>query len=221
MVRVLDKEKARTLRAAGKTYTEIKQALGVSKGTLSAWLADMPLSAEQIRQVRDLNPRRIETFRETMKAKRMARLRNAYDKARIDIGVLSERDLFIAGLYLYWGEGTKAARGKIALTNTNPAMIRTFLEWSRNLGFSLQDARVRLHLYADMEVEKEIKFWSHELHVPVRQFRKPYVKKSMLSDITYKNGFGHGTCSVEFDNVATWEYITMALKYLGEQCTRP
>lgn len=221
MARVADKEKARRLRAGGKTYTEIKQALGVGKGTLSAWLFDMPLTSEQIRQVRDLNPRRIEHFRETMSRKRDARLQVAYSKAQKEIGTLSRRDVFIAGLYLYWGEGTKAARGKVALTNTNPAMLLSFLEWAKIMGLSHTDARVRLHLYTDMSVQKEILFWSKTLSIPKNQFRKPYIKSSSLSGLTYKTGYGHGTCSIEFENMPLWEYITMALKYLGEQRIRP
>ncbi len=108
MTRTLDREKARTLRAKGKSYSEIKKELGIGKGTLSEWLKDMPLSSEQIRLLRDLNPKRIEHFRETMRKKREASFATTYERAKKDIGELSPRDLFIAGLYLYWGEGLKA-----------------------------------------------------------------------------------------------------------------
>jgi len=123
MTRFADREKARKLRSEGKSYSEIKEVLGIGKGTLSAWLQDMPLSREQIRRLRDLSPRRIESFRETMRRKRDTRLLNSYEKVAKDIGTLSKRDIFIAGIYLYWGEGTKSAPGKVSIANTDPDVL--------------------------------------------------------------------------------------------------
>src|ERR1700739_3628166 len=46
--------KARELRASGRTYDEIAAELGVSKGSVSLWVRDMPrrgrLSSEEFRQ---------------------------------------------------------------------------------------------------------------------------------------------------------------------------
>jgi hypothetical protein len=221
MARFADKEKARSLRSQGKTYSEIKQILNINKSTLSGWLSDMPLSSEQMRNVRDLNPRRIEHFRNTMLAKRDERLQIAYTKAHQDIGVLSRRELFIAGLYLYWGEGLKSARGTVGIANTDPAMIRTFLTWLDTIGISKDQVRIRLHLYDDMNIQEQTSFWSKELRISNTQFRKPYIKKSSLTGLTYKNGFGQGTCNITFASMPMWEYITMALKRLRELHTRP
>ena len=221
MTRFLDRERARTLRKRGKSYSEIKQILKVGKGTLSAWLRDMPLSALQMRAIRDLNPKRIEKFRATMRHKREVRMLQAYERAVKDIGTLSKRDLFIAGLYLYWGEGTKAHRGNTIMTNTDPAVIRAFLDWANLIGLPKERMYVRLHLYADMNAKKEVRFWSKELDMSLKQFRNPHMKRSLLSNLTYKTGFGHGTCDIRFENIATWEYITMALKRLRELHIRP
>lgn len=220
MARLADKEKARRLRTQGKSYSEIKQRLGVGKGTLSAWLADMPLTPEQMRHVRDFNPRRIEHFRETMSKKRDARLHIAYERARKDIGKLSRRDLFIAGLYLYWGEGNKSGRGNVGISNTDPGVIRAFLDWARTVGIPRERLYARLHLYTDMNIAKETLYWAKMLRFSLQQFRKPYIKKSALSGLTYKT-VGHGTCNIRFENVPMWEYITMALKYMRELHMRP
>ncbi|OGG79409.1 hypothetical protein A3A39_00415 [Candidatus Kaiserbacteria bacterium RIFCSPLOWO2_01_FULL_54_13] len=221
MTRFLDREKARTLRAQGKSYSEIKSTLGVSKGTLSEWLKDMPLAPEQIRRLRDLNPKRIEHFRETMRNKRESRLHTAYERAKRDVGRLSRRDAFIAGLYLYWGEGTKSARGKTEITNTDPYVLVAFLQWLEMLGVSRRGISVRLTLYTDMNVQQETRFWSRMLQVSSKQFRKPHIKRSALVGLSRKSGYGHGTCSVIFDNVPMWEYISMALKRLREMHSRP
>ena len=199
---------------------EIKELLKVGKGTLSVWLEDMPLTPAQMRKVRDFNPHRIERFRETMSKKRDARLKIAYERARKDIGKLSRRELFIAGLYLYWGEGNKSGKANIGISNTDPAVILAFLDWAKVMGMPRERLYVRLHLYVDMDIEKETLFWSEIIQLPLRQFRKPYIKTSTLSGLTYKT-VGHGTCNVRFENMPMWEYITMALTYLRERHTRP
>lgn len=176
----------------------------------------MPLSGEQIRLLRDLNPQRIERYRETRRKQREARLELAYERARVDIGTITEREFFIAGLYLYWGEGTKTSHHSTNLANTDPAMIRAFLDWLDVVGIPRTLVRVKLHLYKDMDAEKEIRYWCKETGLSRKNFRPPYIKKSNLSDITYKNGYGHGTCNVVFENARVWEYINMALKRIKE-----
>ena len=51
----------------------------------------------------------------------------------IKFNALSQR-LFLAGLFLYWGEGTKAQNSLVALTNTNPAMLKFFIKWLKLFG---------------------------------------------------------------------------------------
>lgn len=221
MTRFLDREKARVLRTKGKSYSEIREVMNVSKGTLSEWLKDMPLTAERMRQLRDLNPRRIEKFRETMRKKRDETMSAAYEKARVHIGTLSQRELFIAGIYLYWAEGTKSYRGKNEISNTDPSIIRAFLQWLLAQGIPKENIRVRLQLYKDMSVRTETRHWSKLLNIPAKQFRKPSIKDSQLVGLTRKQGHGHGTCDLIFDNVPLWEYITGALKYVREQHMRP
>lgn len=216
MTRIQDRERARTLRKQGKSYSEIKELLDVGKGTLSVWLRDMPLSEKQLRELRDLNPKRIEKYRETRRRQREARLEEAYKKASQDIGNLSRRELFLAGLYLYWGEGTKSSKGAVVAANTDPKMIQAFIKWLEILDVKRGHLKVKLHLYRDMNPKKEMLFWSKELRIPLENFRSPYIKNSNLADISYKNGHGHGTCNLIFENMPLWEYIMMALKRIRE-----
>src|SRR3989344_4892962 len=102
------KQKAIKLRLAGHSYSQIKEKIRVSKSTLSGWLEKFTLSEKRIKELRDNNPRRIENYRNTMRKKKEARLRDIYATVSRDIGSLTKRDLFLAGLFLYWGEGTKS-----------------------------------------------------------------------------------------------------------------
>ena len=129
MARKLDKQKAIKLRQKGLSYSQIKEKLGINKSTLSGWLNDMPLSEDRIKELRDFSPQRIERYRNIMREKKDARLKGVYKKVSSDIGVFSKREIFLLGLFLYWGEGTKAANSSTQLTNTNPAMIKFFIKW--------------------------------------------------------------------------------------------
>src|SRR3989344_3183192 len=103
MARKKDKQKVLAMRAKGMSYSQIKEKIKISKSTLSAWLKDLPLSEKRIKELRDNNPIRIEKFRNTMRAKKEIRLGKVYKKVASDICDLSKRDLFLAGLFLYWG----------------------------------------------------------------------------------------------------------------------
>jgi hypothetical protein len=214
MARVQDKQKALVLRKEGKSYSEIKVLLGVSKSTLSGWLSDFPLSPDRIKELRDHSPRRIESFRNTMRIKRESRLEIIYNKVKTDIGKISNREALIGGMFLYWGEGGKTLNSTVALSNTDPSMLKFYIHWLSLLGVSTKEIRVTLHIYADMESGETVSFWSKELGLPASSFTKPYIKKSNLTDLTYKNGFGHGTCMVRYYDQKLSDYIAMALKYL-------
>ncbi len=216
MARKLDKRKAIVLRKKGYSYSQIKEKLGINKSTLSGWLYDMPLPEERIRELRDFSPKRIERYRNTMRVKKEARLEEVYKKASKDIGQFSKREIFLLGLFLYWGEGTKSASCSTQLTNTNPAMIKFFIKWLELFGVKRKDLKIKLHLYSDMNIKQSIDFWSKELRIPVGQFQRPYIKITKLKSITYKNGFGKGTCCVIFENRDIWEYIKMGLKYISD-----
>jgi len=215
MARKKDKQKALIMRQKGMSYSQIKEKLNVSKSTLSGWLYDMPLSAERIRELQADSPIRIEKYINTMRAKRETRLKEVYKKASKDIGVFSGREVFLIGLFLYWGEGTKAQKNSVTLTNTNPAMLKFFIKWLELFDVKRESLKIKLHLYSDMDIKNSIDFWSKELKIPLSQFRKPYIKKTMFKSITYKNGFGQGTCCVMFDNRDLWEYIIMGLKCIS------
>lgn len=214
MARKYDKNKALTLRSQGYSYSQIKEELNVSKSTLSAWLSNYPLSPDRIKELRDRNPRRIENYINTMRLKREVKFATALEKAAKDIGSLSKRDLFIGGFFLYWAEGSKTRSGSFSLGNTDPSMLIFYIQWLDSLGIPKDDLKIKLHLYRDMDIKKEIKFWCKKLGVKEQQFIKTYVKDSLLSGLTYKNGFGHGTCNISVNKTDPARYILMGIRYI-------
>ncbi len=212
----LEKERAIQMRLRGMSYSQIKDKIKVSKSSLSLWLEKYPLSQEKIRELRDWNPRRIENCRNTKLKKRQNKLETIYKAVAKEIGSLSKRDLFIGGLFLYWGEGTKASRSLLVCTNTDPSMIKFFIKWLDLLGIERDKLKIRLHLYVDMNIKVETKFWSDNLGIRKENFKNPYIKESKFSNLTYKNGFGHGTCNLYYADSEVYNRVMMSLKYLRD-----
>lgn len=216
MRKTKQKSYALKMRKQGMSYSQIKSEINVSKSTLSLWLKDFPLSTERISALRANSPRRIEKFRNTMRMKREKSFNDVFHRVSGELGRLSNRDILIGGIFLYWGEGSKSADYTTAVSNTDPSILNFFIKWLSLFGIKKDKLKISLHLYSDMNINKEIDYWSKELGVPRGNFKKPYVKKSKLAGLSYKNGFGHGTCNVKYFNKEMWQYTTMALKYIRE-----
>ena len=99
------REKARELRLKGLTYDQIQVELGCSKGSISLWVRDLPKperrdSAEQAK----LAARK---RWEHELAVRDAKRQETKAAAAREIGAMTERELFLVGVGLYWAEGSK------------------------------------------------------------------------------------------------------------------
>jgi transcriptional regulator with XRE-family HTH domain len=214
MAKLQEHDEAIKLRKRGLSYSEIAKKLHVSRSTLSLWLKDMPLSYEQIQLLRGKSPRRIEKFRETMRKKKQAEEDRVFADIKSRFSTLSKRERILAGLYLYWGEGTKSAPCTVAITNTDPDVLKFFLKWLNEFSIKNNQVSVVLHLYKDMDYDKERIFWSTYLNVPESCFKKPHIKQSKLSGLSYKNGFGHGTCSVRYFKKDLYLFIRAGLRMI-------
>jgi hypothetical protein len=216
MAKVLEKRKVIELRLQGKSYSEIKKIVNVSKSSLSLWLKNVPLTEEQILGLKKKKERAVERYRETMKLKRMRRS-SCYYVNQINKWIpLSDREIFIAGLFLYLGEGNKVSRNSVGITNTDPSVIKFALYWIINsLKVPKEKVRVQLHLYNDMNFEKESNFWLRELQMEKSCLTKPYIKKSFKTSLDQK-GFGHGTCGLFVHKTIIKENILLAIRAITD-----
>lgn len=216
MTKFIERSKVRQLRKEGKSYSEILKIIKVSKSSLSLWLKDVPLSEGQIKRIKGNKERAIERFIKTMKLKRQKRLLDYYTKQKKKWLPLSDRELFLSGLFLYWGEGNKASRNTVSVSNTDPNVIKFSILWMiKSLKVPKSKAKVSLQLYSDMNIDKSIDYWVKVLNIPVEQFNKPYIKISTRNSIDQK-GFGHGTCSVSIQNTVIKENLLMAIKAIAD-----
>jgi hypothetical protein len=219
MSKIVLREKAVSLRLEGQTYRQIREELGVSKSTLSLWLQKLPLTELQI-EVLSKNKERSkelsrEKFRNTCLQKRITRLRGVYEEQSRELLLLSEKELFLSGLFLYWGEGEKR-HGIVSISNTDPRVVKFALIWmTKSLKISGKKIKIQLQLYKDMNVQESIVFWSKSLNIPANQFYKPYIKKTNREGLTYKT-FGYGTCKIVYCSVELSEKIAMSIKAISD-----
>lgn len=184
------------LRKKGWSYSAIKTKLGIAKSTASAWLNEYPLSHDQLAKLQFNNEHRIEAYRETMAKKKQALLNNSIAEQEQIIGNLTEQELYVAGLALYWGEGGKTRYSTLTFANTDPRMIKFFLTWLlKAMHYPFDRIRIKMQLYKDMSIVDEMRYWQRVTGLGADQFKRPYIKETTLRGLTYKNR-GHGTCNI-------------------------
>jgi len=74
---------------------------------------------------------------EQKRKKRRQNIREADNKARDKIGIVSSRDIYMVGLGLYWGEGYKKGNQEFGFTNSDQRMIKFYINWL-NKSFGIQ-----------------------------------------------------------------------------------
>jgi|SRR3989344_6407117 len=89
-----------------------------------------------------------------------------------------ERELFIAGIMLYWGEGSQwDGEASVDFANSKPEMIKVFLKFLRVVcGVDEQRLRCYLYCYCNQDVNALIRYWSKITKIPKKQFTKPYIR---------------------------------------------
>lgn len=110
--------------------------------------------------------------------KKEARIKFHQERGREEITVLSKRDILIAGIALYWAEGTRKSR--LGFTNSEPQMIKFMFRWFQDaMGVAKDDFMPRVFINAihRSRINKVLHFWSQLLQLPTSQFGNPIFLK--------------------------------------------
>ncbi|KKS31849.1 MAG: hypothetical protein UU93_C0013G0004 [Candidatus Amesbacteria bacterium GW2011_GWA2_42_12] len=117
---------------------------------------------------------------------------------------VSERELLIAGIMLYYGEGAKTGV-TVDLANSDVEVIKLFVKFLRKI-CRVDEKRLRLYLYcfSDQDASDLIDYWSSQLKVERNQFTKPYIRS------TFNRGarvIPHGVLHVRYSDKKLLEKI--------------
>ena len=189
----------RELRAQGLDYEEIAAALGVSKSSVSLWVRDLPrpagLSYEECRKRAAEGTRR---YWATERSVRAAARSGTREAAAAQIGMLTDREVLIAGAIAYWCEGGKSKAysrcDRVIFTNSDPALIRFFLRFLDVTGTPRTDATFRICIHERADLESAQRYWLEVTGAPADQFRRPTLKRHNPKTVRKNTGDEYHGC---------------------------
>lgn len=113
--------------------------------------------------------------------------------------------LFILGVGLYWGEGSKISEG-LQISNSDPNFLRVWVSWHKKFVLNVE-MRVSVLAQADVDKEVALKFWQDELSLPVYKLYRS-IPKSSLGKVP-KRKLEYGTVQIVSCKGSKEYYIKM------------
>jgi len=180
--KVDQQKKAILLRRKGHSIRFIEKKLNVSRSSASLWVKNVKLTKAQIDNLyRNRDSGRLKgsyIASQNKIGKRKKHVLEIENRALKDVNILSERDRFILGIALYFGEGSKTSHS-VCFTNSDPYAVRFIKKWLMDFcNVEIQTIRCNLYLHDNLDEDKAKKYWSKFLTVPISQFNKTYFVKN-------------------------------------------
>ncbi|MFE4798464.1 hypothetical protein ACFRFL_26135 [Streptomyces sp. NPDC056708] len=193
------RDKARELRLQGMTYDQIQVELGCSKSSISLWVRDLPKpvrSRTAVEQARLAGRMRWDHELAVRDTERQ-RIKHA---AKQEIGALTERELFLIGVGLYWSEGSKDKsydrRETVAFVNSDPGMITTYLAWLDLLGVNREQVRYGVMIHETADAAAAERYWADLTGADLAAFYKTTIKKHNPKTARKNTGDNYRGCLV-------------------------
>ena len=146
------------LRERGHSLPEIKRITRHGYGTVFKYIRDVKILPQ---------------FQEFWQKKRKSSIfrasqqqRKAQEEAKRLIRNIKKKDKIIITACLYWAEGAKR---DINLTNTDPILIKTFVDGLKELGIGRESLSISLRLYEDINRKRACSFWSNVVGIPQKR----------------------------------------------------
>lgn len=198
-----EKIKAQSLRKTGLSYGAIMQQIHVSKDTISRWCRDIELTQDQKRKLLENKmfgqKKGSIVAADNKRQARIIRTQTIYKEAKKEIGNLSKRDRFIAGITLYAGEGDKGD-GHGGFANSDPKLIKFMMSWFIEFcEIPLSRFRGAIWIHEGLDADKAKKYWSELTGIPQNQFFKTYIAENKIdSKKVRKNIHQYGVFAIKF-----------------------
>ncbi len=153
------------------------------------------------------------------------------ETAKGEIPDISKTDLLIIGTVLYWAEGYKRLKIKdgreltshvVALTNSDPAIVRTFILFLKEV-LEITDEKIfiEMRLFKHMDAEEAIAYWMKSTGLCRSQFRKPsYPVSSASKGIRPINRLPYGTVRVIVSDTKLFHRVLGLIEGIKEKLPR-
>ena len=214
----LEREEARRLRRSeGLSVRTIADVLCVSSSSVSRWVRDVPLTAEQEAALVASDPSkggRLQAHRGWAELCRQRRL-DAQAAGR-DLAA-AETPLHVMGCMLFWAEGSKS-RNSVKFTNSDADMLRVFVRFLREC-YGVPDERmalsVNVHLNNGLSLEDIHAWWLEGLDLPPECLRAASVNRPSKASRWRRNVLPYGTARVAVHSTEIVQSIYGAIQAYG------
>jgi hypothetical protein len=163
--------------------------------SVSLWVRDIPLTADQLESLRQRNPAYNRQLRGATRNAERGRVRRLAAQEEGRLLVRQADSLYVAGVMLYWAEGDKSSRNAARISNADPEVLRLFMRFLREcLDVPNKQVSVTCNLFADhLDQQWKIEqFWLDTLDLPRARLCKSFVnvyskysQKKRLNKLTY------------------------------------
>ncbi|MFF0017153.1 hypothetical protein [Streptomyces sp. NPDC005374] len=192
------RDRARELRLRGWTYDQIQLELGCSKSSISLWVRDLPKPERRdLSEQARLAGRKRWEHELAIRNEERQRTKSAAADA---IGELSDRELFLLGVGLYWAEGGKDKpydrREIVAFINSDPGMIEVFLAWLDLLQVERERLRFAVMIHETADIAGAEQYWADLVGADRSAFNKTTVKKHNPKTVRKNVGDSYRGCLV-------------------------
>lgn len=212
------KQLGMALRRLGLTYSEIQSVIPVPRGTLSNWSQEVTLTSAQSDAIKDrVGPETQRGIPKDTQWKRRLEIESIRSEAKAFAQSHLDDSHFVGGVVLYWGEGAKT-RNNLDLTNSDPAALRTFVEWVRSYLDVGAEFVLSMHLHSGNDEGAAKEYWRRTIGLLDARFTKTFIKPPGTGH--RKNPLPHGVCRVRtlrgsnhWNRTMVW--IDVVAAYLG------
>ncbi|MGN6796162.1 MAG: hypothetical protein ACTHJW_27565 [Streptosporangiaceae bacterium] len=191
--------RARELRRQGRVYNEIAAELGVSKSSVSLWVRNIPrsetLSYEESRQRQAAG---VSAYWAVERMRREQAKVAVSEAAAKQIGLLSEREILIAGAVAYWCEGAKnkpyRRSDQIDFINSDPGLVKFFLRFLETAGVSRARLIFRISIHETADPVAAQRFWQKVIGFEDAYFKPPVIKHHKPLTVRKNTGEDYHGC---------------------------
>ncbi|MDX3226041.1 hypothetical protein [Streptomyces sp. ME19-01-6] len=172
--------KAREMRLRGMTYDQIQVELGCSKSSISLWVRDLPKPERPPRTREEASKIAKRGWEATMRRREIERQQTKFAAAQ-EIGEMTDRELFLVGVGLYWSEGTKCKahrlEERVTFINSDADMIRLYVAWLRLLKVEPERLQYRVMIHESADAADAEHYWADVVGVQVTDLERTSLKK--------------------------------------------
>jgi len=183
-------------RERGYSLPEIKRITGHGYGTVFKYIQGIKILPQ---------------FEEFWRSKRKSSIfralqqqKQAQGEAKKLLKKINKRDKIIIATCLYWAEGSK---GDLSLSNTDPTLVKTFVNGLKELGIGKERLSINLRIYEDLDQKKVCNFWSKVVGIPKERIMYVNILKGKK-----KGKLKYGMCRVRIIKGAYFLKLLDALR---------